>query len=55
MEGRVANLFIIVAILAIGKTLWVGPSAESWSMVSWLCIVYYGENILHKLTNRKDG
>lgn len=49
---RVANLYGIMAVLIMASMFfWKGFSVHGYLLVILFLIVYYGENILHKLDN----
>lgn len=50
--NRVGNLYIVLAILVLGGTLWNGINSEAGNLLAFMVIVYYGENILSKLEEK---
>ena len=48
MKKRVGNLWLILAIIIAVKSIWIGFTAKNTSLLSFLAIIYYGENLLEK-------
>ncbi len=53
MTKRVAILWWVLAVLIFTKIIWSGWTAEGGFWVTYITMMYYGENILAKLNNKE--
>ena len=54
MQKRIAKIYLILAVMAMGAILWNGWTPEASFYICWCSIMYYGENIMNKLNEKEE-